>query len=138
MCFSYLCPAATGYRFQIIIYSQHFLYMKKTLVNSCITLQVACLAEEIEIIEKQMADVGINVLPCESSNPYFPTEVDMRSNVISMNDMELQYPDEILEGYLNSSLIDRLVEDYYVHEQLTQDYNLQQPLWIKYAAADQY
>ncbi|KAH6762699.1 LOB domain-containing protein 33 [Perilla frutescens var. hirtella] len=130
--------------------------------------QVASLAEEIEITEKQMANLGINAVPYETSNPYFFTESDITSNCTtapglpilhSMNStvnqaccsqMELPHPgtsEEVFQGYFNSSIFDRLLEelsqDYYLHEEVSQDYYLReelsqnynlQSLWMKYAA----
>ncbi|KAK6156190.1 hypothetical protein DH2020_010438 [Rehmannia glutinosa] len=120
--------------------------------------QVASLEEEIEIIGKQMANVGdLNINP-SCAIPY-PTSLDTQIfdltagncsdlqmtqlpilhsgndiQALCCSHMELQqYPgnsteDEISEGYLNSSIFERLLEeqlnqDYYLLEQLlSQDY----------------
>lgn len=96
MCFSYLCPAAPGFRIHTIT-SHHFITL------TLILLQVACLAEEIEIIEKQMAGAGMS-----SMNEEYWCTLQSHPD-----------PDDIFEGYWNSGII----QDYYLlHQQPTQDY----------------
>ncbi|KAI3458665.1 hypothetical protein Pfo_015328 [Paulownia fortunei] len=124
--------------------------------------QVASLEEEIEIIGNQMANLGVDIASCAvpygTSNPYFATQFDITGNCsnqqslpilhsgnASVNQaccghMELQHPgteDESSEGYFNSSIFERLLEelnqDYYLLEELSQDYYLHS-LWMKNAA----
>lgn len=97
-------------------------------------LQVACLEEEIDIFEKQMANVGINIVPYETSNPCFSTELfDMTRHEAGVANLQSEWwsgnPEENFQGYFNSSMIDRLLEE------LNQDYYDLQSLWMKYDAA---
>lgn len=120
---------------------------------------MASLEEEIEIFGNQMANLGVDIVPYETSNPYFATQSDMitsnctnqqglpnlDSGNASVNEaccshMEMLHPgtDEISQGYFDSSIIERLLteelnQDYYLHEELSQDCYLQS-LWMKNAA----
>ncbi|KAL8552010.1 hypothetical protein ACS0TY_000897 [Phlomoides rotata] len=115
--------------------------------------QVACLEEEIETIGNQMANIGVEIVPYETSSPYFAAQSEITSNCMnqpclpvlhsdnaSVNQdwcsyMELQLPrteDEISQGYFDSSIFERLLlelnQDYYLQEELSQDYYLES-LW---------
>lgn len=112
---------------------------------------MACLEEEIETIGNQMANIGVEIVPYETSNQCFATQSEITSNCMSQtvlhsdnalvnqdwcSYMESQLPrteDETSQGYYDSSifewLLQELNQDYYLHEEeLIQDYYLQS-LW---------
>lgn len=100
-------------------------------------LQVASLEEEIEILGNQVANLGVDIVPYETSYPYFATQSicsDQQSGTILQNQaccshMELQHSgtaDGISEGLVGSSIFERLIEelnqDYYLLEDVSQAY----------------
>lgn len=115
-----------------------------------LTLQVACLEEEIETLGNQMGNLGVEIVPYEMSDPYFAALSEYTSNCMNQpglpvlhsdnalvnqdwcSYMELQLPrteDETSQGSFNSNIYERLLQELnqenYLHDELSQDYYLQ-------------
>ncbi|KAL3838436.1 hypothetical protein ACJIZ3_023027 [Penstemon smallii] len=68
--------------------------------------QIACLMEEIEVIENQMANRAVDIC----NNPYLFTQSNIDQSVPIL-DSEIAAVDQISEIYLDSGIIERLLQE---------------------------